>query len=92
MTYTITNNPTYNSIEILFDGKPTEEIRNSLKALRFRWHNIKKVWYGYSTEEAVRAAIEGTPGKQSQPQKEKVNKYGVKVGDLGIIWVITELN
>lgn len=81
MTYTITHNETYNSIEILFDSKPTEEIRNALKALRFRWHNVKKVWYGYSTEEAVKAAIEGKPSKQNE-LKTKTNKYGVKVGDL----------
>lgn len=81
MTYTINRNNSYNSIEILFDNKPTEEIRNALKALRFRWHNVKKVWYGYSTEEAVKAAIEGKPNKQTEP-KTKTNKYGVKVGDL----------
>lgn len=53
MTYTITPNPEFNSIEILFDGKPSEEIRAALKALRFRWHSVKKVWYGYTTEEAA---------------------------------------
>ena len=81
MTYTITTNPSFNSLEILFDGKPTEEIRNALKALRFRWHSVKKVWYGYSTEEAVRAAIEGNPIKETA-KAEKKNKYGVKVGDI----------
>ena len=83
MTYTITNNTAFNSIEIKFDGKPTEEIRNALKALRFRWHSVKKVWYGYSTEEAAKAAIEGKPAKADpKAKKETVNKYGVKVGDL----------
>ena len=80
MTYTITTNPSFNSIEISFDGKPSEEIRNALKQLRFRWHSVKKVWYGYSTEEAARAAIDGKPTK-TEP-KTTVNKYGVKVGDL----------
>jgi hypothetical protein len=82
MTYTITNNPTFNSLEISFDGKPSEEIRNALKQLRFRWHSVKKVWYGYSTEEAARAAIDGKPTKTAKTTKETVNKYGVKVGDL----------
>ena len=59
MTYTITTNPAFNSLEIAFDGKPAEEIREALKSLRFRWHNLKKVWYGYADEATVRAAIDG---------------------------------
>jgi hypothetical protein len=83
MNYTITTNPTYNSIEIQFDGKPTEAIRTALKELRFRWHSVKKVWYGYSTEETAKAAIEGKTVKQTaKTTKAKENKYGVKVGDL----------
>lgn len=57
MTYTITNNPTYNSTEITFDGKPCEAVRNALKALKFRWHSVKRCWYGYASEEAVAGAI-----------------------------------
>lgn len=84
MTYTITNNTQSNSLEITFDGKPSEEIRNALKALKFRWHNAKKVWYGFSTEEAVKAAIEGkeAPKTERKPKAEKANKYGIKVGDI----------
>ena len=70
MTYTIAHNPQFNSIEISFDGKPSEAIRDALKALKFRWHSVKKVWYGYSTEEAVRAAIDGKP-MEDKPEKEQ---------------------
>ena len=84
MTYTINSNPEFNSIEITFDGKPSEAIRTVLKEMRFRWHGIKKVWYGYKDEETVRTAIEkaenGKPAATAT--KEKVNKYGVKVGDI----------
>ena len=89
--YTITTNTQYNSIEISFQGKPSEEIREALKALRFRWHGQKKVWYGYSTEEAARAAIEGktAPDQPKAKKTEKAakaapksNKFGVKVGDI----------
>lgn len=89
MEYTITNNAQFNSIEISFDSMPSVEIREALKALRFRWHGVKKVWYGYKDADTVRAAIEGKDGgnsskaaekKDSQP--EAVNKYGVKVGDM----------
>ena len=38
MTYTINTNAEFNSLEIFFDGKPNEAIRNALKELKFRWH------------------------------------------------------
>ena len=86
--YTITTNSEFNSIEISFPGKPSDAIRAALKDLRFRWHGVKKVWYGYTTEEAVRKAIDAAEGNTAaEPAKaakaaEKVNKYGVKVGDI----------
>lgn len=45
MTYTITNNSQFNSLEIYFDGKPSSAIRDALKELKFRWHGMKKCWY-----------------------------------------------
>lgn len=91
-TYTITANNEYNSIEISFPGIPSEAIRTALKNLRFRWHGVKKVWYGYTTEEAARNAIETAEGikateapkatRKAAPKAEKANKYGVKVGDI----------
>ena len=60
-TYTINHNDQYNSLEIFFDGKPDEAVRSALKGLKFRWHRIKKCWYGFADEEAVRAAIEKDP-------------------------------
>lgn len=84
MTYTLNTNPEFNSIEISFDGKPSEAIRTALKELRFRWHNVKKVWYGYKDAETVKVAIDTAEnGKPTKTAKtEKVNKYGVKVGDI----------
>ena len=92
MTYTITRNEAFNSLEITFDGKPAESIRAALKALRFRWHGVKKLWYGYADEAAARAAIENAAGpveilNAAQPvEPAKVatpaNRFGVKVGDL----------
>ena len=51
--YTITNNDYFKSIEISFTEKPSEQIRNILKALRFRWHYTKKVWYGYANKQVL---------------------------------------
>lgn len=80
MNYTITKNTEYNSLEIVFDGKPSVEVRDALKALRFRWHGVKKCWYGYTDEQTVRAAIDGRP-TDDEP-KAPTNKYGVQIGDL----------
>lgn len=66
MEYTITRNEAYNSLEISFDGKPAEAVRDALKALRFRWHGKRRVWYGYTDEETARAAIEGA-GTEAAP-------------------------
>ena len=89
MKYEITANDTFKSIEIAFDGKPSEAVRDALKAMRFRWHSVKKVWYGYKTAEEATEAIENaTKGvKVAKTPKtakvaEKVNKFGVKVGDV----------
>ena len=70
--YTITTNTQYSSVEVSFNGKPAEEVRNALKALRFRWHGQKRVWYGYATEEAVRAAIEGKQPEAAQSTEKPV--------------------
>lgn len=41
--YTMTKNADYNSLEITFEGKPCEVIRDALKALRFRRHGVRRV-------------------------------------------------
>ena len=86
VNYSIATNPQFNSLEITFAGKPAQEIREALKALKFRWHSVKKCWYGYSTEDAARAAIEGKAAPEKSSKKAEkaptVNKYGVQVGDI----------
>ena len=87
IAYEVKNNEQYNSKEIKFDGIPAVEVREALKGLRFRWHSVKKIWYGFADEETIRAAIDGkkTGGKcedkpSAVPPVE--NEFGVKVGDL----------
>lgn len=92
MEYTINKNEAFNSFEISFTEKPSDEVREALKALRYRWHSVKKIWYGYGTEEAVREAIENAKAgnvipkakkaNKTAPKAEKVNKFGIKVGDV----------
>lgn len=87
MNYTITANPAFNSLEIAFDGKPAQEVRDALKALKFRWHSQKKVWYGYTTEEAARAAIEGKPAeKEAEKPAEKKAAKGTPQDHVRIYW------
>lgn len=81
MTYTINHNNQFNSIEIAFDGKPSEEIRAALKNLKFRWHSVKHIWYGFADEQTAREAIDGKPAEPKQ-EPEESNKFGVKVGDI----------
>ena len=44
--FTIADNTEYGSLEITFDSKPSEAVRNVLKENNFRWHKVKGVWYG----------------------------------------------
>ena len=55
--YRIRDNYKFNSREVEFDGKPDEAIRDALKGLKMRWHNVNKCWYGYATEQQIRDAI-----------------------------------
>ena len=88
--YTVSHNEQFNSIEITFDRKPGDAVRDVLKAHGFRWHRARGLWYGYADADEItreiNAAIQGdtTPAPKT-PKTAKpapVNKYGVKVGDL----------
>ena len=71
MNYTIKHNTEKNGLEIYFDGKPAEEVREALKGLCFRWHSMKKCWYGRADEAAVVAAI---GGKKAETKPAKATK------------------
>ena len=59
VNYRISENAKFNSREVYFDGKPSEAVRTALKALKMRWHGVKKCWYGYASESALVSAILG---------------------------------
>lgn len=65
MTYTINTNPEFNSLEISFTEKPHEKVIEALKALRFRWHRAKALWYGYATDTQVISAIQAAEQEAS---------------------------
>lgn len=70
MTYTITKNADFGSIEIHFNGKPAQAVRDALKALKFRWHGVRRVWYGYTDAQAVQEAIKAA-GSTSGTEQAK---------------------
>ena len=84
MTYNITLNKKFNSFEVTFDSKPAAAIRDALKSLKFRYNPNKNLWYGFCDREQLETACKGekTANKASKKAPEKINRYGVKVGDI----------
>ena len=75
-----TKNNEFNSLEISFDEKPSEKVRSILKANHFKWHSVKKVWYGYKTQEEIEKALNGLDAtKTAKPEQ---NNHSLKVGDI----------
>ena len=82
-TYTLNN--AFNGIEITFDGKPAENIREQLKAAGFRWHNKNKLWYAKQSAERLalaEALASGTAPKAETEKAEPVRDHSLKVGDI----------
>lgn len=61
--YKVTENTERGSIEISFDGKPDEAIRNVLKANKFRWNSKSKVWYGKADRAKITEALDAAYDK-----------------------------
>ena len=87
MTYTISRNDAFNSVEVVFTGKPSEAVRSALKGLRFRWHGVRKLWYGYKPEDEVRAAIENAEqnAEPEAPAKYELTETAAYMGGTGFV-------
>jgi len=46
MEIKISKNADFGTVEIYFKEKPSQVVREALKTARFRWHAVKKCWYG----------------------------------------------
>lgn len=46
-------NEKLNGVELSFDEKPNEEIRNLMKGAGYKWHNGKGVWYAKQNEQTL---------------------------------------
>jgi len=55
-TYSFNN---MGGIEIDFNGvKPSSEIRNKMKAVKYRWNPNKMIWWAYKNDDTVAVAVE----------------------------------
>lgn len=83
MSYQILINQQYNSLEISFDSKPSEAVRNILKGFKFRWNPKKSIWYGFAEREEIENALnEEKSEPKAKDRKAKEFDFNVKVGDL----------
>ena len=75
--FTITDNVEHGSLEISFEGKPSEQVRDVLKANKFRWHKNKKVWYGYADRTAITDALRAAYETETveQPAEEQPTDF-----------------
>ena len=55
-TVEIKHNQRLNGVEIHFSGKPSEEVRDNLKASGFRWSKFNKCWYANISDNTVATA------------------------------------
>ncbi len=66
--YTVTDNTEYGSVEVKFNDKPAEAVRDVLKANKFRWNKAKKVWYGKTSHDAIVDALNKAYEAESSPE------------------------
>lgn len=66
--FSITPNTERGTLEIRFDSKPGEEVRDSLKANKFRWSSKNKLWYGKGDPDTIAGVIREKMGKAEIPE------------------------
>lgn len=65
--YTIRPNEQYGSLEITFDSKPSQAVRDALKANKFRWNGKKGVWYGKTDQQTIVDALDKAYAEIASP-------------------------
>lgn len=65
-------NEAHNGIEIKFTAKPSAEVRAQLKALKFRWHQTKGLWYAKQSAETL--ALAKALCEAEKPAKKQAKK------------------
>ena len=70
---TFTLNEEHNGIEIKFNEKPSKEVREQLKGLKFRWHQTKGLWYAKQSPETIALAEKICGAKASLLSSDQMN-------------------
>ena len=70
-------NAEHNGVEIKFTEKPSNEVRTAMKALKFRWHQTKGLWYAKQSAETI-ALAEKLCGVKTEEPKAEVKKTAKK--------------
>ena len=73
--FTISDNLEHGSLEISFDGKPSDEVRHVLKENKFRWHKVKKVWFGYTDRQTITDALHAAYEAKADPTDDVDSGY-----------------
>ena len=81
MEYRIIKNEEHNGLEIYFDEKPSEGIRSALKEIKFRWHGMKKCWYGRAEISTVENILGGKVAEVKTERAEILKKCFCKTVD-----------
>lgn len=82
MEYTIQAGTRKGAFEIYFQNKPSEFVRDNLKALKMRWNGTKKCWWGFADEETLTNAINGEHIDAAPGEKWSVPEtFGSTVSD-----------
>lgn len=81
MEYRIIKNEEHNGLEIYFDEKPSEGIRSALKEIKFRWHGVKKCWYGRAEIATVENILGGKVAEVKSERAEILKKCFCKTVD-----------
>lgn len=96
---TIARNEKWNSYELTFDGKPSEKVREFLKANGYRWNKTRGIWYGFTdiseqlnaTPETAETSEE-TAGKQAEQTADKAEQARIRAEFLAEIERIENSN
>ena len=67
---TIANNEKWKSYELTFDGKPSEQVRDLLKANGYRWNKTRGIWYGFTD---ISEQLNASPANAETSEKGEEN-------------------
>lgn len=73
--YTITDNAEYGSIDVKFEEKPSEAVRDALKQNKFRWNGKRRVWYGKTTHEAISEVLDKVYAAENKTAEEPKSDF-----------------